>query len=132
MYKVTLSLIGDHFDEVGEELTFWVEFNDVFSGGDRHRDPCRYLFALLFEFRNAVEGFSHALCDLLLNAFALSRGRVSLISFHEGFSPVLRGKPFKLCFCLPQFDGQFCSFRIGNISLRIVRNNLVIYQCEGI
>jgi hypothetical protein len=59
---------------------------------------------------------------LLLGDFALSRGRLGLLGLHESFSPVLCSKPFDLCFCLLQLEGQLDSFRIGDIPLRIVRN----------
>ena len=41
MEKVTLSLISDHLDEVGEELAFWFELDHVFPSGDSYGNSGR-------------------------------------------------------------------------------------------
>ena len=128
MHKITLGLISNHFDEIGEELALWVKFDDVLSNSVTHRNSDGHCFALSFEFGNAIEGFSNAPCELPLGAFRVSRGRADMFGMHEGLSPIIRGKPFELCTHLLQLDGHLDSFRIGDIAGRIVRNNVVIYQ----
>ena len=34
MHKVTLGLVSDHFNDIGEELAFWFELDHIFSGGN--------------------------------------------------------------------------------------------------
>jgi len=126
MHKVTFSLVSNHFDEVREELTFRLELDDIFSGSYSHGNPGGDCFALLFKFRNPIEGFSHELRRLLLGDRA--QGGLAFLGMEESFSPILRGNAFEICFCLLQFGGQFGSDRIADIPLGIVGNNLIIYK----
>jgi hypothetical protein len=70
--KVAVSLIRDHFDEVSQEFTLWFELDHVFSGGDGDGIPGGYFSSLLFEFRDPIEGFSHALRELFSGSSVLS------------------------------------------------------------
>jgi hypothetical protein len=128
MHKITLGLVRDHFNKVSEEFTFRIQFDNIFSDYLVDGDSGRHFFALLFEFHNAVKGFSYKSCELFLSGFDMSLTGFSLLGIHEGFGSVFCSKPFEFCPRLLQLCGHLDSFGIGDIPHGIIRNNAVIHQ----
>jgi hypothetical protein len=63
MKEITLGLIGDHFDQIGEKLTFWVELDDLLLNDVLNGNAGGDGLTSLFKCGDAIErGYALRVC----------------------------------------------------------------------